>query len=98
MSRLRQTNGPAGSYHGLIHTTILLCYGRLAVTVYGPDQCRWRRTIGRWCTWSTTTLPCAARWRACSTRWDLTPEPTERLATFSTPALRISRDALLSTS
>jgi hypothetical protein len=32
-SRLRQTNGPAGSYLGLIHTGILLCYGRTGVTV-----------------------------------------------------------------
>jgi len=32
-------------------------------------------------------------WRACSTRWDLTPEPTEPLATFLTRALRISPDA-----
>jgi hypothetical protein len=33
---------------------------------------------------------CAARWRVCSTRWDLLLNPTERLAIFSMPALRIS--------
>src|SRR5216683_2215434 len=90
--------GPVGSHFGLIHSAASAMLARLGILVWVTLRCHPRRTRGKLYTWLMMMRRCAARWRACSTRWGLTPKPTQRPAIFWPRAMQIDQDASLSTS